>query len=589
MKFMKLGSKPDTFQTDSNGMRFVESELAGDIICNVGEVKFCLHKFPILSKSLHLQKLVAAANDENIDEIYIRDIPGGPAAFEICAKFCYGMIVALNAYNVVAVRCAAEYLEMHETVDKGNLIYKIEVFLNTSVFRGWRDSIIVLRTTTSLLPWSENLKLVCQCINAITSKACIDPSKVNWSYTYRKGLKGEQLVPDDWWVEDLSELELNLYERILMAIKGKERLSAKAIGKAIEAYAYKKLPPGFDKGDVMESGNITKNELLFEAVVGLLPSEKGSVSCSFLLKLLKTSRILYCGEKIARDLIKKIAMQLQEAMVSELFFPCHGGNTMYDVEVVVEIVEEFVAIDGKSDDEHRKHKDLLQLVSDSDRIAVGKLIDGYLAEIAKDPNQPMSEFVKLASMISDDARPVHDGLYHAIDLYLMGHPDLSKSEKKKLCSLIHCNKLSPESCAHAIQNERLPLRVVVLVLFFEQVRAAAATGNNCCYAAGELGCASNGSSRSNVTEENIDSGPTADEIKSLKSIMLSDTNGGVGKERRDGYRGSGKVKAIAVPKKLLGKLLSSKGGGSDSSGSPELAKTEEFKATPARNGRHSVS
>ncbi|TYH88244.1 hypothetical protein ES332_D01G173900v1 [Gossypium tomentosum] len=46
-----------------------------------------LHKFPLLSKSAYLQKLVASGNEENNDEIQISDIPGGPVAFEICAKF----------------------------------------------------------------------------------------------------------------------------------------------------------------------------------------------------------------------------------------------------------------------------------------------------------------------------------------------------------------------------------------------------------------------------------------------------------------------------------------------------------------------
>src|SRR4051812_43071135 len=80
-------------------------------------------QFPLLSKCARFQKLIPTTGDENI-EIPIHDIPGGPKAFEICAKFCYGMVVTLNAYNVVAARCAAEYLEMNETVDKGNLIYK---------------------------------------------------------------------------------------------------------------------------------------------------------------------------------------------------------------------------------------------------------------------------------------------------------------------------------------------------------------------------------------------------------------------------------------------------------------------------------
>ena len=64
-------------------------------------------QFPLLSKSAKLQQLVSMASDEISDEIMIHDIPGGPAAFEVCAKFCYGMTVTLNPYNVVAARCAA--------------------------------------------------------------------------------------------------------------------------------------------------------------------------------------------------------------------------------------------------------------------------------------------------------------------------------------------------------------------------------------------------------------------------------------------------------------------------------------------------
>ncbi|XP_065619230.1 BTB/POZ domain-containing protein NPY5 isoform X3 [Quercus suber] len=44
MKFMKLGSKPDSFQTDGNNVRYVASELAMDISLIVGDVKFYLHK-----------------------------------------------------------------------------------------------------------------------------------------------------------------------------------------------------------------------------------------------------------------------------------------------------------------------------------------------------------------------------------------------------------------------------------------------------------------------------------------------------------------------------------------------------------------
>lgn len=59
---------------------------------------------------------------------------------------------------------------------------------------------------------------------------------------------------------------------------------------------------------------------------------------------------------------------------------------------------------------------------------------------------------------------------------IQGHPELNKSGRKRLCRVLDCKKLSIEACTHAAQNELLPLRVVVQVLFFEQARAAVATG-----------------------------------------------------------------------------------------------------------------
>lgn len=59
---------------------------------------------------------------------------------------------------------------------------------------------------------------------------------------------------------------------------------------------------------------------------------------------------------------------------------------------------------------------------------------------------------------------------------MQSHPNLNKTERKRLCRTLDCKKLSMEVCMHAAQNELLPLRVVVQVLFFEQARAAMAGG-----------------------------------------------------------------------------------------------------------------
>lgn len=45
-----------------------------------------------------------------------------------------------------------------------------------------------------------------------------------------------------------------------------------------------------------------------------------------------------------------------------------------------------------------------------------------------------------------------------------------ETEREQLCRLMDCQKLSLEACTHAAQNERLPIRIIVQVLFFEQLQ-----------------------------------------------------------------------------------------------------------------------
>ncbi|XP_022727258.1 BTB/POZ domain-containing protein NPY2-like isoform X1 [Durio zibethinus] len=614
---------------DCNGDKFdkhlyVASELATDITVTVGDVKFYLHKFPLLSKSACLQKLVASGNEENSDEVQISDIPGGPAAFEICAKFCYSMIVTLNAYNVVAARCAAEYLGMHETIEKGNLIYKIDVFLNASIFRSWKDSIIVLQTTKSMLSLSEELKVVSFCIDSIATKACIDVSKVDWSYTYNQrklpdengndpncnGVRSRP-VPKDWWVEDLCELEIDLYKCVIMNIKTKGILSHEVIGEALKAYSYRRLP-GFSKG-VIHSRDVLKYRSTVDTIVWLLPAEKGSVSCSFLLKLLKAAIIADSGEMAREQLVRRIGHQLEEASLNDLLIRAvEGEDVMYDVDMVQKIVKEFLMQDQNAEFESEENEvqeiRRPRILTDTSKLMVAKLIDAYLAEIAKDPNLPLSKFVDLAEMVSCISRPAHDGLYRAIDMYLKEHQGISKSEKKRLCKLMDCKKLSVDACMHAVQNERLPMRVIVQVLFFEQVRSAALSGSSSPdlpKGLKDLNSGSHGSSRSAATnpEEDWDALATAEELKALKGELASLRlgNGVEGSERNGGdSRNSidkaaiSKMKGLLKSKRIFTKIWSSKGAqgencGSDSSESLGPANPEEAKSTPSRNRRHSVS
>lgn len=393
-------------------------------------------QFPLLSKSNKLQKLISGASEESPDEIQLADFPGGPKAFEICAKFCYGVTVTLNPYNVVAVRCAAEYLEMMEDIDKGNLVSKIEIFLNSCVLRNWKDSIIVLQTTKSLLPWSENLKIVGRCIDTIASKTSVDPSVITWSYTYnrklattdqiiRSGLKlteKMESVPKDWWVEDICELDIDLYKRVMLSIKSKGRMDGGVIGEALKTYAMRWLPDSVES--LVSEVHIQRNKSLVETIICLLPSDKGiSCACSFLLKLLKVAILIEADDSSREELIKSISLRLDVASVSDLLIPARPPQTtIYDIELVQRLVDQYVANEMSKKDlkviEKNGKNDSDFVLGHGSWLKVGKIIDGYLSAIARDRNLPLSSFIKLSESIPETARPIHDGLYSAIDIFL---------------------------------------------------------------------------------------------------------------------------------------------------------------------------
>lgn len=509
----------------------VATELCSDVAFVVEGLTYHLHKYPLLCKCARLQRLIAENHGSLADEINIQDIPGGGDTFELCAKFCYGIVITLNAFNVMAVRCAAEYLEMTEAMEKGNLVFKIEVFLNSSMFRSWKDSIIGLQSTKMLLPWAEDLKMISRCIDSIASKTSVDPTKVDWSFTHTRSTtsskqqisaghsplwngihsgRNKKEVPQDWWVEDICELDVDLYWRVMLAVKSKGRMGHELIGEALRVYAYKWLPGVSKDQNLVETVRggtgilgddhvemAAKHRLLLETIVSLLPSERAASSCGFLLKLLKAATILGAASASKMELARRIGLQLEEASLNDLLIPSlsYASDCLYDVDLVQCILEHFLMQDQSPPlspnrayrvHERRRTRSTEQLdfvescrstsTTHSSKLRVAKLIDGYLAEVSRDANLMLFKFIALAEMIPDFARPVHDGLYRAIDIYLKEHPGLSKSEKKKICRLMDCKKLSMDACMHAAQNDRLPLRVVVQVLFFEQVRTAMSGG-----------------------------------------------------------------------------------------------------------------
>ncbi|XP_050371598.1 BTB/POZ domain-containing protein At5g47800 isoform X2 [Argentina anserina] len=479
MKFMKIGTKPDTFYTE-RATRSVVSDVPSDLLIQINNVSYLLHKFPLLPKCGLLQRLCCDSGDPEKVNIELHDIPGGEEAFELCAKFCYGIKINLSAYNFVPAYSAAKFLGMTESVDKGNFVLKLEAFLNSCILEGWKDSIVTLKTTTKLPDWSENLGIVRKCIDSIVEKILTPPPKVTWSYTYTRpgyNKKHHQSVPKDWWTEDISDLDIDLFRCIVTAVGSTYMLPPQLIGEALHVYACRWLP---DTTNITlpldQSSNSNQDETLMEKnrrivdnIASMIPGDKGSVSVGFLLRLLTIANYLGGVSPVTKtELLRRSSLQLDEATVNDLLFPSNSPE-YYDIDLVLALLQSFLMIwrrqspSAAAENSHHFFRTMRK---------VGKIIDSYLQVVARDANMPVSKMVTLAEALPDIAREDHDDIYKAINIYLKEHSDLSKADKKRLCRILDCQKLSPEVRAHAVKNERLPLRIVVQLLFFEQERSS---------------------------------------------------------------------------------------------------------------------
>ncbi|KAI4349146.1 hypothetical protein L6164_009778 [Bauhinia variegata] len=499
MAFLKLGSKSEEFRREGQTW-LCTSGLPSDVTVEVGEMSFFLHKFPLLSRSGLMNRLIAEFPNEEGSSCVLQfhDAPGGAKTFELITKFCYGVKIEVTALNVVCLRCAAEYFEMTEKYGEGNLIKQTEGFLN-EVFSNWADSIKALETCEEVQTYAEDLYIIPRCIDSLVMKVCSDPNLFNWPVAGSNssqdpnlwnGISSEIKPPpldDNWWYEDVSFLSLPLFKRLISAIESKG-MKPESVAASIIYYARRYVPlmnrqssicdtNHVNPGTIISTTSETDQGALLEEIVGLLPDKRGVTSSKYLLRLLRTAMILHASPSCRETLERRVGAQLDQAVLVDLLIPSMGYSveTLHDIDCVQRIVDHFMSIyQPTSVAASPCIIEEGQLIGGADTLTpitmVANLVDGYLAEVAPDVNLKLPKFQALAATIPDYARPLDDALYHAIDVYLKAHPWLTDSEREQLCRLMNCQKLSLEASTHAAQNERLPLRVVVQVLFFEQLR-----------------------------------------------------------------------------------------------------------------------
>lgn len=339
----------------------------------------CLLQFPLLSRSGRLNRLVFESRDTNKDHIKLPQMPGGAEAFELCVKFCYGIPVELTPQSVATLRCAAEYLEMADSLEDGNLVSKTEHYLSFVILASWKDSIAVLQSCQRLLPWAEETQIVRRCSESVAWKACTDQHGIKWSFTSTsnvptvmwdggKQTQVAQHIPHDWWVEDVIQLNLEAFGKVMTAVTAKG-MAYTLVGSAIAQYATRWIP-GVEKKNrkhqqqqelapnsltgkeiVLRDGqnhaqslDHDENRALVEGVAAMLPPQQDGVSCSFLLRLLRAACAFGASTSCREELERRVGLQLEQASLSDLLIPSSNpaSPTMYDLDVVQRILEQFL-------------------------------------------------------------------------------------------------------------------------------------------------------------------------------------------------------------------------------------------------------
>ncbi|KAH9323673.1 hypothetical protein KI387_018312, partial [Taxus chinensis] len=434
-------------------------------------------------------------------KVALHDLPGGPVAFELAARFCYraGAAIAINSSNVCKLRCAAEFLEMTEEIRDRNLVERTENYMKLLPFWSWREVFSVLKDCESMVPVADSTGIIQRCIDILVSKINVKSSVVSFDASlsplgssssspesstvrYSTGSSCE-VSKSGWWFDDLGSLSVYLMERVVknMIEEGVDnyvlsRFLFQYLRSSLPMLGYSSISPkkkcGREEQIMYQYTKKVQKEVL-ETVVGLLHRlERAAVSCRSLFGVLRVATVLNASKLCRKQVDDMIGAQLDQATLDNLLIPAaNQGNvgSLYDVDQVLRFVQTFV----KDQQIMPGSPPPLERVTSSEVTysasgcqqsglhRVGCLMDKYISEVAPDINLSPSKFQALLEALPDNARDCCDGLYRTLDMYLEVHSALSEEERMRLCNTINYQKLSFEASNQIAQNPRLPSRIAV--------------------------------------------------------------------------------------------------------------------------------
>ncbi len=344
------------------------------------------------------------SNIKQLLRLQVTEMPGGPEAFEMVARFCYNgaeSIPVISSTNVAVLRCAAEFLDMTESVCKGNLVRKTEEYLRAMVLWCWEESLIVLRSCSKeemIQSTAEKTQLLQRCVNSLAEKACSSFSfaaeMMNSCSPVHAGIesyfasylvstpsgtsshRSSKAASESWWFEDLSTLSVHLMARVVKVMMANRASDHRVLAKFLLHYLRSALPavlgyvpaiatanslaspmpPQHNKNSRDDNEHILHLQTqraqrqVIEVVVSLLASlERSSVSCRSLLGLRRIAITLRAGKLCRRELERMIGAQLDKASLDNILIPPatslparSSSSSLYDVELVLRLVDFFL-------------------------------------------------------------------------------------------------------------------------------------------------------------------------------------------------------------------------------------------------------
>ncbi|KAK4372284.1 hypothetical protein RND71_007668 [Anisodus tanguticus] len=449
------------------------SASSSDVQLHICGVPFSLNREILAARSAKLAALLKENPEDDLSHL-LGDIPTDSQTFELVARFCHGFDINLSPENVIKVLCLAHYLGMSEIHSTNNLIKKACFYFQNNILPSWNKCIKALKSAETILQQAADLSLVDACAESIIAKVLNDPGLLgepirnvtttdddseNDENAYKPNVR-RRLFVLDWKSEDLTLLSIALYEPIIRAMVHR-KVPLEYVASSLFHYLNKWVFPGTKGEDEPSIHERNSHREIIEAVERVLPQERGLIPCSLLSQILQSAIILDANTDCKSRLEIRIGKQLDQATVKDLLIPAQGyaKEEQYDTESVKRILKNFYGNYSSTDT--------------SGLIVVAELVDEFLAEVANDIDLKLNTFLALAELsqaASGGTNRNADGMYRAIDIYLDKHRYLTDREREEVCRVLECNKMSPEACEHAAQNEKLPVRVMVQILFSVQLK-----------------------------------------------------------------------------------------------------------------------